>query len=110
VTARLAERGVIAVVPLDATVDFARAYRLRPLLGALGRPDATGPYALGLGTQATVLVDETLRDLWWWAARSDTLWTLCGRLDAAAPERVLAHFVEHGHSLLGGAAAYLDVA
>ncbi len=97
---RLLGIGAMVEVDPDAPVAFARSYRLRPLQSALGEV-APGRFGIGTAGVAHAVVDDWAHDLWLRCAAAPDLLTACG----TAP--VLDQFVQKGHTLLAGAAAYL---
>jgi hypothetical protein len=111
---RLVAAGALVPLPDPGpdTLGFAAAYRLRPLLSAVGPVPGGASFGLGAAGHPVAAVDALLLDLWWWSGPSADLWTACERAAGARstePVRVLEHFLRHGRDLLAAGAAYLDV-
>jgi hypothetical protein len=112
-------RMIIAVEPgQPESVDFAQAYRFRPLLLGLGSdPDRPGVYGIGIRGQPWLLVDEAVHDIWRTAPLASSLWDACHLLEVGrAPQNrhtdigeTLSHVLERLHLLLSRGAGYLDL-
>lgn len=118
----LADHLVAEVAPgTEAAVDFARRYRLVPLLLGLGNTaDEPGLYSVGLIGQPLVSMSSTAYDLYQWAHLDPDLWVACEGAAATAvrvgideptatdPHRLLDALLVSLHTLLGPNAVYLD--
>jgi hypothetical protein len=119
---KLRTDGLLAeVVPgTPEAVEFARAYRLVPLLsGVAADADVPDRRLLGVNDRPYATVDSWAYAVWCWAPLSGDLWQLAqefAELDAEDPteaspatrEEVLDDLIDAAQALLAGGAAYLD--
>lgn len=102
-------------------VDFARRYRLVPLMLGLGNsPEEPGLYSVGLIGQPIVTMSSTAYDLYQWAHLDPDLWVACEGAaetarrvgiedpEATDPHRLLDGLLTNLHTLLAPNAVYLD--
>lgn len=123
VFAGLLDDGLLATtVPgSEAAVDFARRYRLVPLMLGLGNSsEEPRLYAVGLPGRPLVQMMSSVYDLYEWAHMERDLWAACraaaetaGRVDitdpaATDPARLLDVLLAALHTLLGPNAVHLD--
>jgi hypothetical protein len=115
----LIAQGVVArVTPgTDDAVEFARRYRIQPLMMGLGNtPEDPMRFSLGfVGAPPVVKINDFLYLLWQFG-RWDSIWetaAMFAKADSDAgrvpdPERVLGQILGQLHVLLSHNAAYLD--
>jgi hypothetical protein len=126
----LVDAGLLHEVDLDgpAAEEFARRYRLSPLLLGLGNSgeDPLG-FQIGLPGAPAVVVSPHIYNLWHSAPSTATLWDACEQmatenralvaevgpegiaaLFSEDPREILAGFLGSLHTLLASSAAYLD--
>lgn len=124
--AEFLEEGLLLEVDLDAPdlEDFARAYRVLPLMVSLGNsPDDPLNYGIGIFGFAPVLrLPALAHDVWQWSSTGANLWEVCTAFaDAGAraevadarehnPRHVLREFLTTLPLLVGAFAACLDEA
>jgi len=117
--ARLAADGLVALVGPADLREFARRYRVEPLLLGLGEGDGD-TLLLGLPGDPVLSVSGPLFAVWAWAALEPDLWAACERLvedareggppDLTEPETVLRGLLDGLPALLAAGAAYVDEA
>jgi hypothetical protein len=122
--ARLAADGLLFQVPWSGAgaVEFALAFRLMPLVTAIGNvgPDIpAGRYALGRPTMVFHYADELEYWLWLWGGHHDNLWLACEslartQLGAATgdgdPHRCVGPALLAVQRLINHSLAFLDAA
>lgn len=117
---RLSDSRLLWQVPAtgDRAVEFARSYRLMPLMTAIGNvgPDIPpGKYALGRPTIVFHYADELEYWLWLWAGHFDSLWHACCALSNtdlgdSDPVECLVAALPAAQSLINHSLAFLDAA
>jgi hypothetical protein len=106
----------------DEVLEFARAYRLVPLMLGLGNsPDDPDMLDIGFLHQPVLSVSYPIYDLWQWSTVEDSVWSTCeSAADVAQrsgytnpehidPSRLLTGLLRSLHALLVARAAYLDI-
>lgn len=100
----------------EATAGFAKGYRLRALMLALGRdPEEPDAVLLGVAGQPAVALSELGYAMWRSGQHTPTLWDACHAVAEADPavtdpDTLLTELLGELHGLLGAGVAYLDAA
>ena len=106
----------------DQVLEFARSYRLVPLMLGLGNStDEAGMFDIGFLHQPVLSVSYPIYDLWQWSTVDDSIWATCENAAEVAqrsgypnpayvdPTRLLAGLLRSIHALLAARAVYLDI-
>jgi hypothetical protein len=106
----------------DEVLEFARSYRLVPLMLGLGNStDDADMFDIGFLHQPVLSVSYPIYDLWQWSTMDDSVWATCeSAADVAErsgythpeyvdPSRLLTGLLRSLHALLVARAAYLDI-
>jgi hypothetical protein len=106
----------------DQILEFARSYRLVPLMLGLGNsPDDPDMLDIGFLHQPVLSVSYPIYDLWQWSTVDDSMWATCENAADVAqrsgytnpayvdPSRLLTGLLRSLHALLVARAAYLDI-
>lgn len=106
----------------DQVLEFARSYRLVPLMLGLGNStDDHGLFDIGFLHQPVLSVSYPIYDLWQWSTVDDSVWATCENAadvaqrsgytnpDYVDPARLLTGLLHSLHALLVAGAAYLDI-
>lgn len=116
--------GLLAEVPpaRDQVLEFARSYRLVPLMLGLGNStDDLDMFDIGFLHQPVLSVSYPIYDLWQWSTVDDSMWATCENAadvaqrsgytnpDYVDPARLLSGLLRSLHALFAARAAYLDI-